>query len=179
MILPTRVLQPGGSLVFLVGHIILDQVIGIFNDFSLTNNNSTKLKYWWTLAVKHSGHHTKIYARNVFPEWKPLLWYIKGEKLNDLVVSNTMGDYIESTPPSKIEHEWQQSTFEAEYIIKNLTIENQTVLDVIMGTGTTGIAALKLNRKFIGIEKNLETFEIAKVRINKQEFEKRIKEGNY
>ena len=50
-------------------------------------------------------------------------------------------------------HEWQQSTVEAEYIIKNLTIENQTVLDPMMGTGTTGIAALKLNRKFIGIEK--------------------------
>ena len=45
----------------------------------------------------------------------------------------------------------------------------------MMGSGTTGIAALKLNRKFIGIEKNPETFEIAKLRINKEEFE-RIKE---
>ena len=54
----------------------------------------------------------------------------------------------------KIEHEWQQSTVEAEYIIKNLTIENQTVLDPMMGSGTTGIATLKLKRKFIGIEKN-------------------------
>ena len=68
----------------------------------------------------------------------------------------------------KIEHEWEQSTVEAEYIIKNLTLENQTVLDPMMGSGTTGIAALNLKRKFIGIEKNQETFEIAKVRINKQ-----------
>ncbi|HJT83163.1 MAG TPA: ParB N-terminal domain-containing protein [Nitrososphaeraceae archaeon] len=30
-----RVLKPGGSIVFFVGHIILDQVIGIFNNFSL------------------------------------------------------------------------------------------------------------------------------------------------
>jgi DNA modification methylase len=99
------------------------------------------------------------------------LWYIKGEKANDLVVSNTIGDYIESTPSLKIEHEWQQSTVEAEYVIKNLTLENQTILDPMLGTGTTGIAALKLNRKFIGIEKNLETFEIARIRINKQKFE--------
>ena len=42
----------------------------------------------------------------------------------------------------------------------------------MMGTGTTGVATLNLNRKFIGIEINPETFEIAKVRINKQEFEK-------
>jgi ubiquinone/menaquinone biosynthesis C-methylase UbiE len=166
--LALRVLKPGGSLVFLVGHIILDEVFKIFNNFYLTNTNSINLKYWWTLAVKHSGHHIKIHPRNVFAEWKPLLWYVKGERVNDLVVSNTMGDYIESTPPLKIEHEWQQSTTEAEHIIKNLTIENQTVLDPMMGTGTTGIAALKLNRKFIGIEKNLETFEIARIRIKKQ-----------
>jgi DNA modification methylase len=75
----------------------------------------------------------------------------------------------ESIPPSKIEHEWQQSTVESEYIIKNLTLENQTVLDPMMGSGTTGIAALNLKRKFIGIEQNQETFEIAKTRILQQE----------
>ena len=43
----------------------------------------------------------------------------------------------------------------------------------MMGSGTTGIASLNLGRKFIGIEKNQETFEIAKGRINKQEEFKR------
>ncbi|MGE5635080.1 MAG: DNA-methyltransferase, partial [Deltaproteobacteria bacterium] len=161
--LSIRVLKPGGSLVFLVGHIILDEVFNIFNEFSLTDNkNNLGLKYWWTLAVKHSGNHTKIYPRHVFAEWKPLLWYVKGERANDLIISNTIGDYIESIPPLKIEHEWQQSTVEASYIIKNLTLQDQKILDPMMGSGTTGIAALKLNRKFIGIEKNPETFEIAR-----------------
>jgi hypothetical protein len=126
------------------------------------NNNNLGLKYWWTFAVKHTGHHTKIHPRYVFAEWKPLLWYVKGERVNDLVISNTIGDYIESVAPLKIEHEWQQSIVEPQYVIKNLTIENQTVLDPMMGSGTTGIAALKLNRKFIGIEKDFKTFEIAK-----------------
>ena len=49
----------------------------------------------------------------------------------------------------------------------------------LLSSGTTGLIALKLNRKFIGIEKNQEIFEIASIGINKQEFEKRIKEGNY
>ena len=44
----------------------------------------------------------------------------------------------------------------------------------MMGTGTTGLATLNLKRKFIGIEKNPEIFEIAKVRINKQELFERI-----
>jgi DNA modification methylase len=123
------------------------------------------MKYRWTLAVKHSGHHTKIYPRYVFAEWKPLLWYVKGERANDLVISNTIGDYIESVAPLKIEHEWQQSTVEAQYVIKNLTIEKQIVLDQMMGSGTTGLATLNLRRKFVGIEKNPTTFEIARSNI--------------
>jgi DNA modification methylase len=55
---------------------------------------------------------------------------------------------------------------EAEYIIKNLTVEHQLVVDPFMGIGTTGIAALKLNRKFIGIEINEATYNIARNRIN-------------
>jgi DNA modification methylase len=34
-----------------------------------------------------------------------------------------------------------------------------------MGSGTTGVACAKLNRNFIGIEKNKEYYEIAKERI--------------
>ena len=36
-----------------------------------------------------------------------------------------------------------------------------------MGSGTTGVAAINANRKFIGIEKNEEYFNIAKERIEK------------
>ena len=46
-------------------------------------------------------------------------------------------------------------------------LEKETVLDPMMGSGTTGLARLNLRRKFIGIDKNLETFEIARIRINK------------
>ena len=69
--------------------------------------------------------------------------------------------------PDKVEQflEVQQSLIEAQYVIKNLTKETQIVLDPIMGSGTTGISALKLNRKFIGIEKDIHTFEIAKAKI--------------
>jgi len=44
--------------------------------------------------------------------------------------------------------------------------EGDTVLDCFMGSGTTGLAAKNLNRKFIGIEKDAEYFEIAQDRIN-------------
>jgi len=53
-----------------------------------------------------------------------------------------------------------------EYLIKTYTNKNETVLDNTMGTGNTGVAAKMLQRNFIGIEKELNYFEIAQKRID-------------
>jgi len=52
-----------------------------------------------------------------------------------------------------------------EYLIKTYTNENETVLDFTMGSGSTGVACINTNRKFIGIEKDENYFEIANNRI--------------
>jgi site-specific DNA-methyltransferase (adenine-specific) len=52
-----------------------------------------------------------------------------------------------------------------EYLLKLVTPPDAVVLDPFMGSGTTGCACAKLNRRFIGIEKEPEYFEIAKARI--------------
>jgi len=52
-----------------------------------------------------------------------------------------------------------------EYLIRTYTNEGETVLDNVMGSGSTGVACLNANRKFIGIEKDDAYFEIAKKRI--------------
>jgi site-specific DNA-methyltransferase (adenine-specific) len=52
-----------------------------------------------------------------------------------------------------------------EDLIKTFSNENAIVLDSCMGSGSTGVACLNTNRKFIGIEKNDEYFNIAKKRI--------------
>lgn len=52
-----------------------------------------------------------------------------------------------------------------DYLIKTYTDAGDTVLDNAMGTGGTGIAAAKLDRKFIGIEKDEKFFNIALSRI--------------
>ena len=53
-------------------------------------------------------------------------------------------------------------------LIEHYTNENETVLDFTMGSGTTGVACVNLNRNFIGIELDEVYFTVA---------EKRIKEG--
>jgi site-specific DNA-methyltransferase (adenine-specific) len=52
-----------------------------------------------------------------------------------------------------------------EYLIRTYTNEGDTVLDFTMGSGTTGVACMRSNRNFIGIEKELNYFEIAQKRI--------------
>lgn len=51
------------------------------------------------------------------------------------------------------------------YLIEQLTNEGDTILDPFMGSGTTGVACVKLNRNFIGMEINEDYFRIAQRRI--------------
>ena len=51
-------------------------------------------------------------------------------------------------------------------IIKASSNEGDLVLDPFMGSGTTGVAAIELNRKFIGIDIEKEYFQLAIKRIN-------------
>jgi len=53
-----------------------------------------------------------------------------------------------------------------EYLIKLVSKENVVVLDPFMGSGTTGIACVKLNREFIGMERDEDYIKIAESRIN-------------
>jgi len=62
-------------------------------------------------------------------------------------------------------HPTQKPVALLEYLIKTYTNEGETVLDNCMGSGSTGVAALSLNRKFIGIELDTTYCGIAKQRI--------------
>ena len=65
-----------------------------------------------------------------------------------------MDDDLQSKPVDDIKeiHEHEQSTVEAAYVFSNLSSNFQTVCDPFCGSGTTGVSALKLNRRFIGVE---------------------------
>ena len=62
-------------------------------------------------------------------------------------------------------HPTQKPYLLLDYLINTYTNENDLILDNCMGSGTTGVAALNLGRKFIGIELDETYFEIAKNRI--------------
>ena len=62
-------------------------------------------------------------------------------------------------------HPTQKPVALMEYLIKTYTNENETVLDFTFGSGTTGVACLNTNRKFIGIEMDDKYFDIGSKRI--------------
>lgn len=62
-------------------------------------------------------------------------------------------------------HPTQKPVALLEDLIKTYSNEGDTVLDFTMGSGSTGVAAKNLNRKFIGIELDEQYFAIAKERI--------------
>lgn len=62
-------------------------------------------------------------------------------------------------------HPTQKPVALLEYLIKTYTNEGEIVLDNCMGSGSTGVACVNTNRKFIGIELDENYFNIAKERI--------------
>ena len=62
-------------------------------------------------------------------------------------------------------HPTQKHVALLEYLIKTYTQEGEVILDNTMGSGSTGVAAMNLHRKFIGMELEPQYFEIAKKRI--------------
>ena len=69
-------------------------------------------------------------------------------------------------PKQKSVHPTQKPVPLFEYLIKTYTNEGDTVLDNVMGSGTTGVACKNLNRNFIGMELDEGYFKIATERIN-------------
>lgn len=69
-------------------------------------------------------------------------------------------------------HPTQKPVLLLEDLIKTFSNENDLVVDLTMGSGSTGVACVNTNRKFTGIEMNENYFEIAKQRISKHNLQR-------
>jgi len=67
-------------------------------------------------------------------------------------------------------HPTQKPILLLEDLIKTFSNENDLVVDLTMGSGSTGVACKNTNRDFIGIEMNDEYFKIAGQRIKENEY---------
>ena len=63
------------------------------------------------------------------------------------------------------------------YLVETSSNEGDTILDCCLGSGTTGVACVNTNRKFIGIELDINYFNIASKRIEEAFLNAQNKEG--
>ena len=71
-----------------------------------------------------------------------------------------------ANPNHNNEHPTQKPIELFEYLVMTYSNPGDVILDLTMGSGTTGVACMMAGRSFIGIEKNKEYFEIAQKRIS-------------
>ncbi len=90
------------------------------------------------------------------------------DSLSELRVPSSWQKFNTVVGKDKTIHPTQKPVELMEYLIKTYTNEGNTVLDFAMGSGTTGVACKRLNRRFIGIELDKEYFDIAKERIENE-----------
>ena len=92
-----------------------------------------------------------------------ILFLRKGKfvRINDCGSS----DLVQVKNPKNKSHPTEKPVELMEYLIGNSSQEGEVVLDMFMGTGSTGVACMNTDRKFIGIELDETYFELAKERI--------------
>jgi DNA modification methylase len=149
-----RMLKECGSLLIHTPH---DALPAIFDCMEKSG-----LSYCWMIAVVRNGRATRMHKQKLWVGWKPILWFVKGNKPNGV---NDILDTVRSQSIDKVLNIWEQPSVVSDYYVQNLTVENDTVLDPMMGSGIIGISALRLGRKFIGIDIDETNFLTSQTRL--------------
>jgi 16S rRNA G966 N2-methylase RsmD len=134
-------LKPGGSLVVMSGQSYLPEVLAALSSSGLT--------YRWTFAYLTPGQSPQLLHRHVNSNWKPVFWFTKGNVAKELPWSS---DTILSTANDKRFHHWGQSESGMIGIVELTSLQGQIVLDPFCGGGATGVAAIGLGRRFVGMD---------------------------
>ena len=143
----------------------------------------------WIIWDRIKGRGAK---KNLVSTREDILWYCKGtnptyKKIYSNIPKKTGGlgkkngqpnraltnvwyDISPIVPWSKERngHPSQKPLQLMERCVEIWTKEGDTILDFTMGSGTTGVAAVNAGRKFIGIEKDKDWYEVAKHRLEKR-----------
>ena len=125
-----------------------------------------KMKYYPILVERDKPVKVKNYSKSSSVSSNDI------GKYND---PDKVFTYTHRTPDNLIVGKWEANRGKVhptqkpvsllEYLVTTHTNEYETVLDFTMGSGTTGVACVNTNRKFIGIEKDEGYFKIAQDRI--------------
>lgn len=146
-----ELLKEGGLLIAMCGQSYLDQIYEMM---------SKHIAYYWTAAYLTPGATASLRQKQVNTQWKPLLIFSKGDYKGKI-----FSDVFTSGENDKDHHKWGQSESGMFDIISKICLAGQYILDPFCGAGTTGIAALRHECLFDGLEKDVENVNISKWRL--------------
>ena len=146
-------LKPGGSLITYVGHYAIPRVL---------ESMCPHIRFWWMLGMRNTHEVVPLRGVNVYIQWLPLLWFVKGKRRSGKMVM----DFVNFEKPDKQYDDWQKGTELPEYYINKLTEPGDLVVDPFCGTGTTLVAAIRNGRRAWGSDIDSEKVQIAKGRIS-------------
>jgi ParB-like chromosome segregation protein Spo0J/16S rRNA G966 N2-methylase RsmD len=152
-----RVLCDGGSLLCYGGHYALPDILR-----HVLEGGGGALRFFWLIAIVHGGASARMHVQGVYVGWKPLLWFVKGERRRD---DRGVRDCFAGGGAEKTYHDWAQGLQEARYYIAHLTRPGEPVVDPFAGSGTTLLAALLEGRRALGAERDPQTFRVALARL--------------
>lgn len=156
-------IKSGGS--FILFHSF--EQFGKLKEIFENNGLMLKDKLIWEKTNPMPRNRDRRYISNI----EILSWYVKPKnkwtfnRQNGKYESSVLKYPSESGGGFRRYHPTQKNLKMIEYLIKIHTNENDVVLDPFMGSGTTGVACMNLNRRFMGIELDESYFNIAKNRI--------------
>lgn len=166
-----RCLKPTGTIwisgtfhnIYSVGMALEEEGFSILNNITWQKTNPPP-----NLACKCFTHSTEtvLWAKKNDAS-KYTFNYALMKALNDGKQMKDVWTGSLTKPSEKKEgkHPTQKPMYLLERIILASTNEGDTVLDPFCGSGTTGVAAISNNRKFIGIEKEAEYLKLSKRRL--------------
>lgn len=128
-----------------------------------------RYKCTFDILCWHKTNAMPTYSNKYLSDTEYLLYFRKGKKKCIPEAYNDARTYylapINIQDKKKYKHPTIKPLDITERIIRNSSNEDSIVLDPFMGSGTTGVACVRLGRPFIGIEINKEYYDIAKERI--------------
>lgn len=127
----------------------------------------------WTYNLNYvvMGKPTRLNAYHLFTWLTPCLWFCKGKFRPDPWVVDTFISRRVDRQAGYGSHKWSKGMEVSTSWINSFSNEGDLVFDPFCGSGTNLIAARKLNRRYLGFEKDEKTYAYAQSRLSETEIQ--------
>lgn len=153
----SHALRPGGNMFILCGNMYLPQVMAHLE------SEDSLIRYNWTLCYRMHGASMLMQRQGVHQTWKPILWYVKGNRESEFV--QDVLDVHRLKEQDDRYHKWGQNEIAFVALVNKLCFPGDVLCDPFLGGGTTAVAALERGCEFFGADVDWESVRTTRERL--------------